>query len=298
LRATDVNKLQEAKKTGKPLLGMSLATCHPDLAEMLGYVGVEFLFIDNEHDSSSWETVAHVLRACECSGIFPMVRVKKEYPGYSSNIRMAYELGAGMVLVPHVNTKEEAMAAVRAAKFGTEYEYGPWPADQLRGSISDSHGARYLTITPPDYPSTFHKMDDEKRMLGIQFEEKRAYEHAEEIMSVKGLDMIYFGIGDLSVQMGYPGMGTKAPGVAELIAKAEALKKKFPGKFVEDRDINWLQVIKDPSMAKVEIKKGIKEGAYVFNLPSDRDILRQIVRECKKTLDEAYEEVKREKGGH
>jgi 4-hydroxy-2-oxoheptanedioate aldolase len=292
MRATDVNKLQEAKKTGVPILGMSLSTCYPDLAEMLGYAGVEYLFIDNEHNPASWETLANVIRACELSGIFPMLRVKKEYPGYPSNIRMAFEIGAGMVLVPHINTKEEAISVVRAAKFGPEYAYGPWPADQIRGAISDSHGARYFTIQPPEYPATFHKMDDEKRMVAIMLEEPKAFDNLEEMLSVKGIDDIQLGLGDLSVALGYPGQGADAPGVKGLLEKYERLKKKYPDKFVESRDIDWLEVITDYEKAKSKIKQGIKEGSYLFNIAGDRDILRQIVKRCKKALDEAYKEVK------
>ena len=295
MRATDVNKLQEAKKTGVPILGMMLMTCNPDLAEMLGYAGIEYVFIDNEHNTASWDTLAHVMRACELSGIFPMIRVKKEYPGYPSNIRMAFEIGAGMVLVPHINTKEEAIAAVRAAKFGPEFAYGPWPADQIRGAMSDIHAAKYVTIQPPQYPTTFHQMEDEKRMLAIMLEEPKAFENLEEILSVKGIDDVHLGVGDLSVALGYPGQGGKAPGAKELLDKYQNLKKKHPEKFINTREIHWLDVLLDYEKAKSKIKQGLKDGAYLFNLPSERDIVRTVVQRCKKALDEAYEEFKNEK---
>ena len=292
MRATDVNKLREAKKTGVPILGMSLMTCNPDMTEMLGYAGIEFLFVDNEHNSASWDTLAHVIRACELSGIFPMVRVKKEYPGYPSNVRMAFEIGAGMVLVPHINTKEEAISVVRGAKFGPEYEYGPWPADQIRGAMSDTHAAKYVTIQPPEYPTTFHKMEDEKRMVAIMLEEPKAFQNLEEILSVKGIDDVHLGAGDLSVAMGYPGQGAKAPGAKELVEKFSEAKKKHPDKFVNQRSIDWLEVVTDYEKAKSKIKQGLKDGAYLFNLPSERDIVRQVVKRSKKALDEAYKEFK------
>ena len=295
MRATDVNKLQEAKKTGKPLLGMSLNTCNPDLSELLGYSGVEFLFVDNEHTYYTWETLANVMRGCELSGIFPMLRIDKQYPGYPSNIRKAFEIGAGMVLLPQINTKEEAIAAVRAAKFGPEYESGKYPADQNRGAHGDTRAGKFWTIDPPESPTgEFYRLENQKRMVAIQLETKQAFENAEDIMSVKGIDDVHLGLYDLSFSLGYPGLGAKTPGVPELLEKYNSSRKKFPGKFVESKSIDWKEVLKNPESAKSKIKQGIKEGAYLFNIGSERAILREVVRQCKKIMDDAYNEVKNE----
>jgi 4-hydroxy-2-oxoheptanedioate aldolase len=297
LRATDVNKLQEAKKTGSPLLGMFLNTCSPDLAELLGYSGIEYLFIDNEHQHYTWETLANVMRACELSGIFPMVRINKQYPGYPSNIRKAFEIGAGMVLVPHINTREEAVAAVRAAKFGPDYEYGPWPADQVRGAGSDSRAGKYWTIEPPEHPvGEYFRLENKKRMVGIMLEESQAFENAEEIMSVEGLDNIGLGFGDLSVSLGYPGQGVKAPGVSELLDKYNKAMQKHPDKFIKSRGLDWMEVLTDYDKAKSKIKDGLKEGAYLFMLPSERGILKKVIQRCAKALNEAVAEIKEESG--
>jgi len=183
LRATDANKLQEAKRTGKPLLGMTTYEGNPDLAGMLGYAGIEFLFIDNEHTPNDWKTLANVMRSCELSGIFPMLRVKKEYPGYPSNVRMAFEIGAGMVLVPHVNTRDEALAVVRAAKFNPKYKSGPAPADQMRGIDRNTRAGRFVAVEPP---AEYCKLEDEKRMVALLLEEPRAVENLEERARIPG----------------------------------------------------------------------------------------------------------------
>ena len=225
-----------------------------------------------------------------------MVRVNKQYPGYPSNIRKAYEIGAGMVLLPQINTREEAIAAVRAAKFGPEYESGSYPADQSRGWGSDTRAGLFHTIEPSEYPiGEYFRLENQKRMVAIQFETTQAFENAKEIMSVKGIDDIIPGFGDLSASLGHPGLGAKAPGVAELIAKYEAVRKKFPEKFVKKRNIDWKEVLNNPEGAKSKIKQGIKEGAYLFNIANERAILKEVVKQCKRIMDEAYKEVKNEK---
>ncbi len=289
MRATDVNRLQEAKKTGVPLLGMTLNTIDPEFVESLGYAGIEYLYIDMEHNTESWKEYANVMRACENSGIFPTLRVKKQYPGYPSDIRMAFEIGAGMVDVPHVNTKEEAIAVVRAAKFGPGFPSGPPPADQIRGVGSNTRAGKFRTIDPPEAYCT---LENKKRMVGIMLEEPRAFENAEEIMAVEGIDDIDLGSGDLSAAMGYPGIRWKAPGAKEILQKYLMLKKKFPGKLTERRELDWKEVMTDFEKAKEKIRQGIREGAHVFMLTSEQDMLRDIVRQCKKALNEAIKEEK------
>lgn len=297
MRTTDVNKLQEAMRTGKPLLGMPLQTSSPeDLIEMLGYAGLEYIFIDREHQPIGWDTIANMIRACELSGIFTRIRVNKQYPGYPVEIRKAYELGAGLVTVPHVNTKEEALAIVRASKYGPDYEYGPWPADQIRGAGTMARGSMYRMAAPVD---EIYKLENEKRMIGIALEEERAFEDIEEMIAVEGLDSIGIGPGDLAFSMGTPSARYRRddyPEYKKLFEKMEMLKKKYPGKFVKtDKDsLNWLEVITDPEKAKAKIEHGIREGVHVFRIASDQGILREVVKRCKKVLEEAYEKVKEE----
>ena len=127
------------------------------------------------------------------------------------------------------------------------------------------------------------------------FEEPRAFENAEEMMSVEGIDDIDLGSGDLSAAMGYPGLRWKAPGTEQLRTKYLELKKKFPGKFIEKTEVDWLEVLRDFDKAKAKIRQGIREGAHVIMLTSELDILRDVIRECKRAVDEAYAEEKGQK---
>lgn len=280
----NINKIKRAKETGKPILGMASYSFSPTITETLGYSGVEFLFIDNEHTPASWETLENVIRACEVAGIAPMLRVDKQYPGYPSNIRRAYEIGASMVLVPHINTKEEALSVVRAAKFGSGWESGH-SYDQVRGSGLLSRAGRYGNIPLADWQET----ENENRLVAIMMEEPRAIENAEEILSVEGLDMINVGTSDLSTNLGIPG-ATSDKRVRERVEKVRSIEKKFPGKFIKSASIDFLEALTDPEKAKDKIKEQLRDGSCIFNLTHDLSILRVIISKCKELLDEAYSE--------
>ena len=80
----------------------------------------------------------------------------------------------------------------------------------------------------------------------------------------------------------------------ELIANFHKLRReKYPNKFIESYHVDWLDVLTNYDKAKAEIKKGINEGAYLFMLSAGaREILRVVLKQCKKALDESYKELK------
>jgi len=88
-------------------------------------------------------------------------------------------------------------------------------------------------------------------------------------------------------------MRETAPGAAELVKKYNEIQKKHPNKFVKQQTIDWLEVLTDFEKSKSEIEQGIKDGTCLFMLGSEWDILRYVVRQCKKALDEAYENTKK-----
>lgn len=287
----EINKIRRAKETGKPILGMAMYSSSPTIAEVAGFSGVEFVFIDNEHAPASWETLENVIRACEGAGITPMLRVNKQYPGYPSNIRRAFEIGAGMVLVPHINTKEEALSVVRAAKFGPGWE-SAYPYDQVRGSGLMSRAGKYGNIPIADWA----EMENENRLVAIQIEEPRAVENAEEIMSVEGLDKIEIGLSDLTTNLGIPGK-TSDPRVLEMVEKVRSIEEEYPGKFIKSTSLDFMEVIVEPEKAKEKIKARLDDGVCIFNLTHEASILRLVINRCKELLDEAYSEYESEKKG-
>ncbi len=89
----------------------------PDLVEIVGYAGFDFVMLDMEHNRTNPETMVALIRAAEVSGLTPLVRV-----GANDRllIRAAVESGAQGIVVPHVKTAEEAKAAVEASHYPPE----------------------------------------------------------------------------------------------------------------------------------------------------------------------------------
>ena len=89
-------------------------TYSPELIEIVGYAGFDFVMIDMEHSRVNIETMVHCIRAAEVSGLTPLVRVTENDPGL---IRSALESGAQGIVVPHVKNSREARQAMEALRY-------------------------------------------------------------------------------------------------------------------------------------------------------------------------------------
>lgn len=152
----------------------------PVMAEAAVYAGFRFLLIDNEHGPASNETTAHMVRAIEASGGHPMVRVAANDPVL---LKRVLEIGITSIMIPLVNTAEEARAAVAACRY---------PPQGGRGFAGDIRASRYGTT--PGYAETAH----ENLTLMLQIEDPVGVENAAEIAEVDGVDMIFIGPFDMS----------------------------------------------------------------------------------------------------
>jgi 4-hydroxy-2-oxoheptanedioate aldolase len=163
----------------------------PPVVEILGYIGFDWVLLDNEHGSITVDTAEDVIRAAELTGIAPIVRPVANRP---EMIAPFLDRGAWGVQVPHVNTREEAEAAVAACKYFPDGE---------RGSFSRGRPAEYGMggVTTQEY---FAKANA-NTLVCLMLEEVKAISNIAEIARVKGVDVLFIGSGDLSQSMGYPG---------------------------------------------------------------------------------------------
>jgi 4-hydroxy-2-oxoheptanedioate aldolase len=185
------NTLKQKLRDGKPVFGVMITFPAPPVVEMLGYMGFDWVLIDNEHGSITVDTSEDMIRAAELTGIAPIVRPVANRPEV---IAPFLDRGAWGVQVPHVNTREEAEAAVAACKY--------FPEGQ-RGSFSGGRPAEYgmAGTTTQEY---FAKANA-NTLVCLMLEEVEAIDNIAEIVTVKGVDVLFIGSGDLSQSMGYPG---------------------------------------------------------------------------------------------
>jgi 2-keto-3-deoxy-L-rhamnonate aldolase RhmA len=223
------NTLKQKLHEGRPVFGAMITFPSAPIVEMLGYLGFDWVLIDNEHGSITVDSSEDMIRAGELTGVAPIVRPVANRPEV---IAPFLDRGAWGVQVPHVNTREEAQAAVAACKY--------YPEGQ-RGIYSRGRPAEYgIGGTTQDYVTQANA----NTLVCLMLEEVEAINNIDAIVTVKGVDVLFIGSGDLSQSMGYPGQQThpevlavmekgvariRAAGIAAGVSCPDALVPKFLG---------------------------------------------------------------------
>lgn len=175
------NKLKEILKHGEVALGVSVSIGHPDVAEIVGKIGFDFIHFDTQHTPLSIETVQSMMQAISYSQSTPLVRVQWND---ISMINRALDIGAHGIIVPFVNNREDAIRAL---------QYSTFPPKGNR-----SFGPRRAMLRDPEYMATC----DEEILVIPQIETKEALENVEDILSVDGIEACFIGPYDLSRSLG------------------------------------------------------------------------------------------------
>lgn len=181
------NPVKRDLKAGKPSLGAWLSLGSITAARFMARAGFSWLTIDMEHSLVGWETTAHMLAAIADAGCTALARVPANR---HDHIKRALDNGAHGVVVPMVNSREEAAAAVAACK------YPPRGNRSVGGSVH----ALNFDASAEDY---YARADDEILVV-LQCEHIHAVEDAERIFSVKGIDAVFVGPNDLAASMRGP----------------------------------------------------------------------------------------------
>jgi 2-keto-3-deoxy-L-rhamnonate aldolase RhmA len=183
-----VNKLKQAA----PPVGTLLTFNAPEVAEMLSRCGFDWLFIDMEHGALGIESAQHTIQAIRgnCSAL---VRAPENSTVW---IKRVLDIGCDGIIVPQVNSAEEACRAVAAAK------YPPLGARSV--GIGRAHG---YGLSFGDYVATAN----EHVALIIQIEHIEAVKRLDEILRVKGIDAVLIGPYDLSGSMNLLGQVNSEP---------------------------------------------------------------------------------------
>lgn len=182
------NTFKQNLQQGKLQLGMWLGLANSYTAELLACTGYDFLLIDGEHAPNDVRSVLPQLQAIAPYNSAPVVR-----PNYNDPIllKMYLDIGAQSFLIPMIQNKEQAIAAIRATRY---------PPEGIRGVGSAlARASRWNNVE-----GYLHKANEEICVL-VQVETKEAVDNLDEILSVEGVDGVFIGPADLSADMGYMG---------------------------------------------------------------------------------------------
>jgi 4-hydroxy-2-oxoheptanedioate aldolase len=174
---------------GKVVFGAIISRHAPDLVELFGAIGYDFVMIDCEHGPMSLDEVEHMVRAAEVFGITPIARIPNHE---DSTILRFLDRGVRGIIVPHINTREAAEAVARAARYqpdGHRGMAGGRPHDYGVG-VSREQSTRWINA----------------QLLVIpMIEETEAVGNLDAILTVSGVDVLHVASGDLGQSMGNPG---------------------------------------------------------------------------------------------
>lgn len=176
------NILKEKIKRGEAVIGTFVEIGHPDVTEWLSGLGFDWLLLDSEHAPAGLETLQRMMQGMKGTSCVPIVRPQWNDPVV---IKRILDIGAAGVLIPWVNSRQEAENAVRACRY---------PPQGIRG-----FGPRRPAMFDPEYFATAN----EELVVAVQIETEKAINNLDEILAVDGVDACYIGPWDLSVSLGF-----------------------------------------------------------------------------------------------
>ena len=189
------NKVKDLLKKGKVAVGLESFTTDPSLIEIMGWTGFDFVFIDTEHSPTDVGATLKAVRACDLTDMTPIVRVYENSPAL---ICKALDNGAQGVIIPHINTIEQARAAVR---------YSKYPPLGDRSACPSIRAARFGLSSWNEY----YQKANEDTLVILLIEGEEGIKNTPEILKIKGVDIILFGPVDLSQSIGIPGATYENP---------------------------------------------------------------------------------------
>src|SRR4029077_11142348 len=204
------NPVKQALRAGKPSVGTWLSLGSITASRFLARAGFAWLTVDIEHSLVDWETATHMFASIADAGCPALARVPANR---HDHIKRVLDNGAQGVVVPMVNSREEAQAAVAAVL------YPPAGTRSVGGSV---HALNFRT-TAPDY----YAHANEELLVVLQCEHIQAVEHADRIFSVPGIDAIFVGPNDLAASMrGKDGKGPSGEATRDAMKHILATCKK------------------------------------------------------------------------
>src|SRR3990167_11220852 len=191
------NTFRDALKAGKPQIGCWVGFASPDVAEALAGCGFDWLLIDGEHAPNDPRTALDQLRAIAPYG--KTHAVVRAVEADVALVKQYLDIGAQTLLIPMIDTAEQAALMVQARRYA--------PAGIRGMGAALARASRYNQVG--DYVA----QSDAQMCLLVQVETRLAVQNLQAIVETEGVDGVFFGPADLSASMGYPGQ----PGHPEVV---------------------------------------------------------------------------------
>jgi len=206
------NDVKEKLKRGEPALGGWLSFPSVATARVMARLGFDWLVVDMEHSAQSPALMADMVATIADAGTCaPIVRVPYNSVEW---FKWALDAGAWGVVVPMVNSREEAQRAIEFSKY-------PPLGNRSIGGIFGPYG-----FGTTDWPGYAQVANDEIIMI-MQIESAHALQNLDEILSVPGVDVAFVGPNDLHAQLGLiPSSDGAEPAFVEALERVKVAARK------------------------------------------------------------------------
>ena len=181
-----INTFKQALRQGTPQIGLWLGLADHYAAEALAGTGFDWLLIDGEHAPNDLRQTLAQLQAVAPSPVHPVVR---PVSGETALIKQLLDIGAQTLLVPMVETAEQAKQIVQATRY---------PPAGIRGV-----GSSLARSSRWDKIENYLQLADEQICVLVQVETQKGLKNLQAITDVEGVDGVFFGPADLSASLGY-----------------------------------------------------------------------------------------------
>ena len=207
-----LKSLKAKMRAGQPTLGSWITLGHPAIAEILANAGFDWLVIDLEHSSMSIADAGDLIRIVDLCGTAPLVRLTSND---SNQVKRVMDCGAHGVIVPMVNSAEEASRAVSATC------YPPRGSRGVGLARAQGYGTKF---------AEYLEWQANEPVVIVQIEHWKAVAEIDLILTVSGIDGYIIGPYDLSCSMGIPGQFESEEFVAAMHEiKAGGIRAGKPG---------------------------------------------------------------------
>ena len=175
-------------KEKKPFLGTFIQSGSPEFLEASAYAGFRFAAIDLEHAYYGTEVLIHMIRAGEAAGLSVLARVPSLDAGW---IKKSLDMGAAGIIIPNIDTAEQAAEAVRLCRF---------TPDGIRGACPGVRANRYGAGGPEYYAEA-----NQNIAIIPLIESPEGVKNFDSILHTDGIASVFLGPVDLSVSLGFHG---------------------------------------------------------------------------------------------
>lgn len=179
------SEFKEALRAGTPKLGLFVNSHSPTVVEQLAHSGYDWLLVDTQHGPMGFETLSTMIGGISSGGAKSLVRVAGAHD--RGGIQQSLDVGADGVLVPYINTADEARQAVSCCRYptaGTRSVYFPQRSMNKAGLLGYAGAANGNVI------------------CALQVETADCIKNIDEIAAVPGVDLLFLGQNDLCMSMG------------------------------------------------------------------------------------------------